>query len=285
MSDVKAHVREIIAAITAAEPPTSPAFAAAETDAKPVGACPRCGGAVTEGRPVYKCAGCDFVIFKTMSGRAISRRLVTTLLRDRRTDPIKGFRSKRTGKEFSAGLEIREDGSVGLWFAEEAAVGSCPRCGAPVRSRGKVWGCSGDDCGVHVFREMSGRKLDDVIGVLLEQGRTPVIEGFTSRTKGTSFSAAIRLDESGKAVFDFDGDAPKAAPTAGPVPVAAPPAEGDAPADPSGMACPACGEGRLLRGRTAWGCSRWKEGCRWTLRYDAVRDGAEAVQRVRSAAR
>jgi DNA topoisomerase-3 len=29
----------------------------------------------------------------------------------------------------------------------------------------------------------------------------------------------------------------------------------------TGVACPACGEGELLVGRTAYGCSRWREGC------------------------
>lgn len=28
-----------------------------------------------------------------------------------------------------------------------------------------------------------------------------------------------------------------------------------------GSVCPACGEGKLIRGKTALGCSRWKEGC------------------------
>lgn len=277
MRDVEAYVREITGAIQGAEPPTSPAFAGEEPDGKPLGTCRRCGGTVLEKRPVYGCSGCDFVVFKTMSGRPISRRMVSTLLEHGRTDAVKGFKSRRTGKAFAAGLELRDDGSVGLWFPEEAPVGACPRCGAPVRARGKVWGCTGEGCDVHVFREMSGRKLDDVVEVLLRQGRTPVVDGFVSRTKGTTFSAAIRLDESGKAVFDFDRDDATSAPPAGPVPVA------EGPADPAGMVCPGCREGQLLRGRTAWGCSRWRDGCRWTLRYDAVADGAEAVQRVRAA--
>ena len=27
--------------------------------------------------------------------------------------------------------------------------------------------------------------------------------------------------------------------------------------------CPQCGEGKVLKGKTAYGCSRWKEGCTW----------------------
>ena len=31
--------------------------------------------------------------------------------------------------------------------------------------------------------------------------------------------------------------------------------------DKSGMRCPICGKGMIIRGRTRYGCSRWREGC------------------------
>ncbi len=31
----------------------------------------------------------------------------------------------------------------------------------------------------------------------------------------------------------------------------------------AGSACPKCGEGKVLKGHSAYGCSRWKEGCDW----------------------
>ena len=43
-----------------------------------------------------------------------------------------------------------------------------------------------------------------------------------------------------------------------------PPAAPTAPADPLvGQPCPLCGQGTIIRGKTAYGCSRWKEGCTW----------------------
>lgn len=30
-----------------------------------------------------------------------------------------------------------------------------------------------------------------------------------------------------------------------------------------GSKCPKCGEGKVIKGKTAYGCSRWKEGCDW----------------------
>ena len=31
----------------------------------------------------------------------------------------------------------------------------------------------------------------------------------------------------------------------------------------AGSKCPECGEGKVLKGHTAYGCSRWREGCNW----------------------
>ncbi|MDO4190493.1 MAG: DNA topoisomerase 3 [Bacteroidales bacterium] len=34
-----------------------------------------------------------------------------------------------------------------------------------------------------------------------------------------------------------------------------------------GKACPKCGKGIIVKGHTAWGCSRWKEGCDWRVMF------------------
>ena len=57
--------------------------------------------------------------------------------------------------------------------------------------------------------------------------------------------------------------APKPAPAATKAPAAPQPAPQNA-ADPLvGQKCPLCGEGHIIKGKTAYGCSRWKEGCTW----------------------
>jgi len=33
------------------------------------------------------------------------------------------------------------------------------------------------------------------------------------------------------------------------------------------MRCPHCGEGRIVSGKRAWGCSRWREGCRLVVPF------------------
>ncbi|MDO4930807.1 MAG: DNA topoisomerase 3 [Bacteroidales bacterium] len=36
-----------------------------------------------------------------------------------------------------------------------------------------------------------------------------------------------------------------------------------------GSKCPQCGEGKVIKGKTAYGCSRWKEGCDWRKPFKA----------------
>ena len=38
-------------------------------------------------------------------------------------------------------------------------------------------------------------------------------------------------------------------------------------ADKSGMRCPVCGKGTIIRGRTRYGCSRWREGCTYAEQF------------------
>ena len=33
------------------------------------------------------------------------------------------------------------------------------------------------------------------------------------------------------------------------------------------LVCPVCGKGRMLKGKSAWGCSEWKAGCRFTVSF------------------
>lgn len=35
-----------------------------------------------------------------------------------------------------------------------------------------------------------------------------------------------------------------------------------------GKPCPLCGQGTIIKGRTAYGCSRWKEGCQWRQPFE-----------------
>ena len=37
-----------------------------------------------------------------------------------------------------------------------------------------------------------------------------------------------------------------------------------------GKPCPLCGKGTIIKGKTAYGCSNWKEGCQYRLPFDKM---------------
>ena len=57
-------------------------------------------------------------------------------------------------------------------------------------------------------------------------------------------------------------------------PRATQPSPAASPANPSaadqwvGLPCPVCHEGHIIKGKTAYGCSRWKEGCTYRRPFD-----------------
>ena len=115
--------------------------------------------------------------------------------------------------------EIREvfDKKSDVTFARESDTGffgdvvaKCPLCGKDVKRQRSFYGCSGykDGCKFSVNISICNRVISvAMLKELLENGRTPIIDGFVSPRSGKSFSAALKL-ENGKAVFDFEKRAP-----------------------------------------------------------------------------
>jgi hypothetical protein len=144
-----------------------------------VGACPKCKSEVRQGPRGWACTGCSFMIFGTIAKRAISVRMVKSLLEKGQTTPVKGFRSK-AGKEFRAALRLDDDGNVVFFFPEAESLGDCPGCGKPVRLRGKFYTCdSGRDCPFIVSKTLKARDVpEEVIRQLVEAGESDALDGF-----------------------------------------------------------------------------------------------------------
>jgi DNA topoisomerase-3 len=51
----------------------------------------------------------------------------------------------------------------------------------------------------------------------------------------------------------------------------------------TGVVCPVCGEGTLIVGRRAWGCSRWKEGCGAVFPFEGALPGAKPAAKPKRA--
>lgn len=145
-------------------------------------------------------------------------------------------------------------------------IGDCPVCSRAVRERKVVYACdSGRDCSFVVFKKVAKRTISKrTVKQLLRGARTPLLKNFKSK-KGKPFSAALELNEEGRVAMVFP------------------------PRTPTGEPCPKCGEGRLMEGRAAWGCQRWRDGCDFRLPFevDGVRrspqDAAAALWAAASA--
>lgn len=154
-------------------------------------------------------------------------------------------------------------------------LGPCPKCQAPVRARGPVYVCdTGPSCGFKVFATMSKRAISPaMVKSLLRDGTTRVMKGFRSK-KGKAFEAGLTVED-GEVGFYFEdrrapapGKPKPAAATGSRSPAAAmpaPPRRAPTATPTVGQACPSCGEGTVIQGRTTLGCSRWRDGCTWRL--------------------
>lgn len=108
MSEIKDFANKIINNIktTTKEAPYIPK--------NPIGNCPTCKtGLVSESKKAFGCSnwknkGCKFVIWKTIAGKEITESMAKKLLKNGKTQQLKGFKS-RAGKDFDAALKLDND--------------------------------------------------------------------------------------------------------------------------------------------------------------------------------
>ena len=85
------------------------------------------------------------------------------------------------------------------------SIGTCPKCGKPVREYPKSFSCTSgkDGCGFVIWKNMSGKSLPAAQAKkLLEKGRTDLMKGFTSKA-GKPFSAYVILKADYTTGFEF----------------------------------------------------------------------------------
>lgn len=142
----------------------------------------------------------------------------------------------------------------------------CPLCDGEIETTPFGYGCSNykkDGSGCHFsIGSIAGRELtDEEVKALLEEGRTTVLDGFTSKSK-KKFRAALVLQktEDGKAQigFDFSRNDPEVM---------------------EGVACPLCGGGVQIT-PFGYACTDYKpegqEGCRFSIGKIAGKELSQA---------
>lgn len=145
-------------------------------------------------------AGIDFLVSPQMTGEWEQK-----LLRMEKGDYLRSaFMSEIAG--LSTGMVDTIRAKYDELPAPDVRVldAPCRKCGAAVRVDGRAYQCGG--CEFKLWGEILGRRLTEAeASTLLADGRTGVLSGFTSRSSGKKFSAALKLDvETGKVEFEFE---------------------------------------------------------------------------------
>ena len=122
MAEIERMTRELITEHSTASVEHAKSFAHTPQAVISVGKCPKCGSDVTETPKAFSCGGgrgeCKFVLWKNQfyKENALSAAQAKKLLANSKTDKIKGFVSKKSGKTYEAFLVLKDDLSVGMSF-------------------------------------------------------------------------------------------------------------------------------------------------------------------------
>ena len=184
--------------------------------------CPLCGGQIKKTSFGYGCVNykgdepgsCRFSVGQ-IAGKTITAANLKQLLNDKKTETIRGFKSK-SGKRFDACLVLKEDEnkklSVQFDFdhVEPKTVKDvvCPKCGGKIQVAPFGFVCENnrrddpESCRFMVGKVASVKIKESVLKELLTKKKTEVISGFVSKT-GMKFDAPLKLTEDGDIAFDF----------------------------------------------------------------------------------
>jgi len=136
----------------------------------------------------------------------------------------------------------------------EVSFGSCPQCQKGfVRQTPKGAGCNRwkEGCNFTIWRDIYGKEITDThIKELVEKRITKEIKGFKKKDGSGKYDSRLVLTEDFKVRLEI---------------IASPQGENGGGLGP----CPQCKEGTVRQNQKAAGCSRWREGCKFTIWREA----------------
>ena len=126
-------------------------------------------------------------------------------------------------------------------------IGKCPKCGNhDVIEGSKGYGCSGykEGCDFVIWKSQLGGEISTKNAKLLLDGKETELIKFHSKTKNTDYNAKLKLKDDFTTELVFDNTSKTKTEAIG--------------------KCPKCGKD-ILENSKAFGCSGWKEGCKFTI--------------------
>ncbi len=246
-------------------------FTDVEPELLPDAVCPDCGGAIRKTPFGYGCVNyqpddpksCRFSIGQ-IAGRNLSASHVRQLLSEKKTDTIRGFKSKN-GKKFDACLILceGEDQKHTVRFDFEHVEAKiikdvkCPLCKGQIVVTPFGYGCANyqpdaeNSCRFSIGKMAEKNLTEAQVRELLSKGITGTIRGFKAKS-GKKFDARVALakDENGNVSglkFDFHDVEPQKV---------------------KDVKCPLCG-GDIVVTPFGYGCSNYRKGqedaCRFVI--------------------
>ena len=233
--------------------------------------CPDCGSDIVIKTSGYGCSAfdaskedsCRFFVGKTIAGKSISPAVCEKLIKEGKTETLRGFKGK-SGKKFDACLILKknENGRTEVVFdfdnveAKIVEGVSCPVCGGRIQVTQYGYACENrfadDNKCYFTVGEIAGKKISEAdIKELLTNGISKTIRGFKGKSK-KSFDACLKLNttEEGKKeiVFDFENVEEKVI---------------------KDVKCPVCG-GDIVKTKFGFGCKNYNKenpeaGCRFNV--------------------
>jgi DNA topoisomerase-3 len=193
------------------------------------GLCGQRGFKQTEDHLTCKNAACKVRVYKVIAGRTLSETEMRDLLEKRFLPPMEGFRSRK-GQEFTAGIEIKDDGKTAFVFAGgendpdapppfdfDAAtplVPACPVCAKKGR-KGAIYEtpdayicniAAGDPkaCNAKLPKILCQKAVTPENAVLFfTEGKTALIEGMISK-RGRPFKAFLTCNAGEKRLLGWE---------------------------------------------------------------------------------
>jgi DNA topoisomerase-3 len=174
---------------------------------------------------------CTFKSGKIILQQEMSPEQVKKLLGEGKTDLLKGFISKKTGRKFEAFLVVKDGGTAfefaprekksgarktaksseplpKMDFAGKEAIGKCPKCGGKIfdTEAGYICERSQSDkrpCRFKISRDILQQPIEPAQAQkILEAGKSDLLDKFISKA-GKPFPAYLVMDEKGKITFEF----------------------------------------------------------------------------------
>ncbi len=144
------------------------------------------------------------------------------------------------------------------------AITTCPKCTKGKVLKGKnAYGCDSwkEGCDFRIpFVVMNKKLSDNQVKRLIEKKATTRLKGFT--LSGKQVEGILKLTPEFN--VEFETKTPGETRQSGDMP-----------------GCPKCGKGILIKGKSAYGCSRWKEGCTFRFSFDKIREKADGQSLTR----